>query len=310
MPRDQCRSTAGRARSTLILDVDDKCLEVNADPLLDEHGDLQGGVHVITDITERRRAEEALKEYAERLEDMVEERTRKLRDAQEQLVRREKLAVLGQLAGGLGHELRNPLGAIKNSVYFLNIALKEPGPKLKETLEIIEKEVGICERIITSLLDFARPRPPAHREVNINDVVEEAVSRVPVSENVEVVTQLDEALPTIMADPDQLRQVFGNLALNAVQAMPDGGRLLVSSEAPEPERVSVSFTDTGEGMDEEIVGKIFEPLFTTKATGIGLGLALTKMLVEAHGGAIDIESEVGRGTTFTVSLPVGKNKQR
>ncbi len=263
---------------------------------------------LIRDVTEHQRAEEALKQHRDHLEEMVEERTQALRDAQEQLVRHEKLAVLGQLAGGVGHELRNPLGAIKNAAYFLNMALEEPEPEVQETLEILEREVGTSERIISSLLDFARARPPARRQVNINAVLREALSRTTVPENVEVVSQLDESLPAIPADPDQLGQVFGNIILNGIQAMPEGGWLVVSSRGEpgaRPEWVVVSFADTGVGIPEENLGRLFEPLFTTKAKGIGLGLATIKTLVEGHGGSIEVESEVGKGSTFTVRLPLG-----
>jgi PAS domain S-box-containing protein len=280
------------------------------------------------EITERKAAEEALKKYSERLEEMVEERTKELRDAQEQLVRKEKLAVLGQLAGGVGHELRNPLGAISNAVYFLNMVLEEPDPEIKETLEILEKEVKTCELTISSLLDFARTKPPVRRKVDVNDVVREALSRTAVPENVEVVSQLGEVLPAILADPHQIGQVFGNIALNAVQAMPEGGRLMIKtwadsdfgepfgyaqdrlsravepSEVASPEWVAVSFADTGVGIAEENLDKLFEPLFTTKAKGIGLGMAVTKTLVEGHGGAIEVQSELGKGSTFTVRLPI------
>jgi PAS domain S-box-containing protein len=283
----------------------------------------------IEDITERKRAEEELKEYSERLEEIVEERTKELLDAQEQLIRREKLAVLGQLAGGVGHELRNPLGAIKNAAYFLNMVLEEPESEVKEALEIMAKEVATSEKIISSLLDFARAKPPTRRKVDVNDVVQAALSRISVPENVQVVSQLDESLPTILADPDQLTQVFGNIILNGIQAMtssssvetPEGGRLVVktfktsevSEKLPKSERVAVSFVDTGVGIPEENLDKLFEPLFTTKAKGIGLGLAVTRTLVEGHGGTIEVGSpsaplrtgEVGVGTTFTVRLPIG-----
>jgi PAS domain S-box-containing protein len=277
--------------------------------LWDETGNPLRMIGSTSDITERKRAEKALKEYSERLEEMVEERTQELRDAQEQLIRKEKLAVLGQLAGGVGHELRNPLGAISNAVYFLNMALEEPEPDVKETLEILQKEVRTSEMIISSLLDFARTKSPTRRKLDINDVVREVLSRTTVPENVEVVSQLDEALPTILADPDQLGQVFGNIILNAIQAMPEGGQLVVktsevSEKLPKSEWVAVSFTDTGVGISEENLGKIFEPLFTTRAKGIGLGLAVTKTLVEGHEGTIEVESEVGKGTAFRVRLPI------
>jgi len=237
------------------------------------------------------------------------------KEMQERLVRSEKLAVLGQLAGGVGHELRNPLGAIKNVAYFLNMVMSEgsfgeqPEPEVQEALEILEKEVGTSEKIISSLLDFARARPPTRREVDVNDVVRGALSHTSIPENVEVVRQLDETLPTILADPDQLGQVFDNVILNGFQAMPDGGRLVVktsevSGKPPRSGWVVVSFTDTGVGIPEENLGKLFEPLFTTKAKGIGLGLAIVKTLVEGHGGSIEVESEAGKGSTFIVRLPL------
>ena len=346
----------------VLTGLDDEALAVQAveagaqDYLVKGQVDSNPLARALHHAIERKRAEQALKEYSERLEEMVEERTKELRDAQEQLVRREKLAVLGQLAGGMGHELRNPLGAIKNAAYFLNMVLEEPDPEVKEALEILEEEVGTSERIISSLLDFARPKPPIRRKVDVNHVLREALSRTTVPDNVQVVSQLDETLPAILADPDQLAQVFGNIILNAIQAMtlpsrpstssgrqvgtPEGGRLLVktsevSGKPPRSAWVAVSFADTGVGIPEENLDKIFEPLFTTKAKGIGLGLAVVKTLVDGHGGSIEVESpstefipspalskvegeaegvgtgpstglrtgEVGKGSTFTVRLP-------
>jgi nitrogen fixation/metabolism regulation signal transduction histidine kinase len=229
---------------------------------------------------------------------------------EEKLVHQEKLAVLGQLAGGVGHELRNPLGAIKNSAYFLNMVLEEPSPEVKETLEILEKEVTISERIINSLLDYARVRPPLKRKLNINDILQDALSGINVPENIEVKTQVDEFIPYILADPDQLGQVFGNILLNAIQAMPEGGRLIIKSETPGPDSVTISIVDTGVGIPGENMGKIFEPLFTSKAKGIGLGMAVAKTFVEAHGGSIEVQSETGKGSTFTVRLPPGKKEEK
>jgi len=172
-------------------------------------------------------------------------------------------------------------------------------------LEILDREVTTATRIIDALLDFARPSPSVHREVNINRVVQAALSRAVMPENVEVVSPLDPALPTIEGDPGQLGQAFGNIILNAIQAMPDGGRLMVRSEVVSPGWVSISFSDTGVGIPPDNLGKIFEPLFTTKARGIGLGLAICRMMVERHGGTVEVDSEVGKGSTFTVKLPIG-----
>lgn len=264
----------------------------------DENNTPVAAVGSVRDITES-------KQYSQHLEGVVEERTRELTDAQEQLVRRERLAVLGQLAGGIGHELRNPLGAIKNACYFLNMVLERPDPEVKETLGIVDREVATCERIISSLLDFARQRPPARRKSHLNSVVLEALSRTRVPKNVEVVTRLDETLPPVMADSAQLDQVFGNILLNAVQSMPNGGRLAVESGVRGPGWVAVSIADTGVGILSENIARLFEPLFSTKARGIGLGLPLSKTIVEAHGGSVEVQSEAGKGSTFTVKLPVG-----
>lgn len=258
-------------------------VEVNATFI--NYEDRPADLVVIRDITERKRM-------------------------QEQLVRQEKLAVLGELAGGVSHELRNPLGAVKQAAYFLNMALEEPEPEVKETLDILEKEVATSERIISSILSFARPKPPTRRKVDINGVLQEAVSCTSVPENIQLVRQLDKTLPSILADPVQLVQVFGNIILNAIQAMPDGGQLTIKSEVPSPEWVTISFTDTGVGIPQKDLGRLLEPLFTTKAKGIGLGLAVAKTLVVGHGGTIEVQSEVKKGSTFTVRLPIGTREEK
>jgi PAS domain S-box-containing protein len=233
----------------------------------------------------------------------------KLKQMQERLVRQEKLAILGQLAGGVAHELRNPLGAIKNAAYFLNMVMEKPEPEVKESLQILEQEVGTSERIISSLLEFARPKAPTRRKIDINSVIQETLSRVHVPQNINVVNQLENTLPIILADPDQLKQVFTNIILNAIQSMPEGGDLLVRSEVESPEWMTVSFTDSGIGIPKDSLPKIFEPLFTTKAKGIGLGLAVTKTLIEGQGGTIQAQSEVGKGSTFAVKMPISKKEE-
>ncbi|MBM4464606.1 MAG: PAS domain S-box protein [Chloroflexi bacterium] len=276
-------------------------------------------VIVVQDITERKRAEEALKEYAERLEEMVEERTRELRDAQERLLRAERLAAIGQLGASVGHELRNPLGIIKNSIYYINMKLSEADEKVKKHLGIIENEVARSDKIINDLMNFARDQKVALRKTHINTIVRDALSRTRVPDSVVVITHLDEDLPPLMADPSQLEQVFINMISNAVQAVSEGGRLEITTKAEEGFIVT-EFKDTGCGIPEENLEKIFEPLFTTKAKGIGLGLAVSKQIIEAHKGSIEVESlwtglrphtepvevtgEMGKGTTFRVRLPI------
>jgi PAS domain S-box-containing protein len=265
---------------------------------------------VFRDITKRNRTEIKLKKYSEKLEEMIEERTKELRDVQDRLIRQEKLTMLGQLAGGVGHELRNPLGAIKNAAYFLNMALEDPEPEIKESLKILEKEMATVERIIVSLLDFARPRPPTLIKININDLLHEVISHIGVPDNIQIINQLDETLPDILADNVQLERVFSNIILNAIQAMPQGGILHITSEVTRPRWVKISIADTGEGIPEENLDKIFEPLFTSKAKGIGFGLAITKSMVERHGGKITVKSEVGKGSTFAVKLPLKVKKSK
>ena len=227
--------------------------------------------------------------------------------AQERLARQERLALLGQLAGGVSHELRNPLGAIKNATYLMRMTLPvgSTDPDTMEALHIIEQEIDSAEHIISSLLGFAQPRAPDRRPTQVERLVEGALARSQARgvEGVEVVTQLEPALPLVMVDLVQMDAVLTNLIVNAVQAMPEGGRLQIEARAA-PGAVEIAVSDTGVGMAPEALAMLFEPLYTTKAKGIGLGLPTSKMLVEAHGGTIQVHSEVGRGSTFVVRLPL------
>ena len=276
----------------------------NSANVLDSSGKFIATIAQGFNITERKRMEAEQKSHAEKLEEIVSERTRELREAQDQLVTKEKLAILGKLAGGVGHELRNPLGAIKNAAYFLNMALETPDPDVKEMVQLINKEVARSEDIISSLLDFARPKNLTLTKEAFATAVNGALKRNPVPDHVTVINNLDETLPGILADQDKLLQVFNNIISNAFQAMPEGGSLTLTSKQPDPEWVSISFTDTGEGISAENMKKLFEPLFTTKIKGIGLGMVVSKTIVELHGGHIDVRSEAGKGTTVTMNLPM------
>ncbi len=263
--------------------------------------------------TERQRAGEVLKEYSEPLEGIVEERTREL---QEELVRKERLAMLGRLAGGVAHELRNPLGVISNAVYYLKMVYPDADETTKEYLKIIAGQVHESDRIISDLLDFSRTRLPDREKVAVSELVAEVLEKRPPPKGVQVTTQMALDLPPVYIDRHQMGQVLDNLVTNAYQAMPEGGRLVVQSSevSGKPSRpgwVSISVADTGVGIPPENMAKLFEPLFTTKAKGLGLGLAVVKMLVEANEGSIEVESEEGKGSTFTVRLPLaGVNSDR
>ena len=284
-------------------------IDLSAFPLRDAAGRVTGVIEYAKKITERKRVEEELERHRLHLTELVKERTRELEEAQEQLVRREKLAVLGQLAGGVGHELRNPLGSIKNAVYFLNMVLEVDDPEVQEALQILKREVARSEATIESLLEFARPKPPVSRPVDVNELILAALNRDPLPQNVTVETLLADSLPMIDGDPDQVAMVFGNLILNSIQAMEDGGLLTVKSDAPDDSWITISFTDTGVGVSQEDMKNIFEPLFTTKAKGIGLGLALSRSIAESHGGTIEVQSELGEGSIFTIRLPISRKEE-
>ena len=296
-------------------------------PVRDREGRITGIVGISTDVTERKQAEDALQEYSDRLEEMVEDRTQELQDAQEQLVRREKLAILGQWAGGVGHELRNPLGVISNAVYYLKMTLSDADQTTKEYLDMISSEVRTSTKIVSDLLDFSRTRPAQREENEVTALVARVLDKHPPPEEVQVTTEISPDLPAVLVDPQQIELVLGNLVTNAYQAMPDGGQLTFtarSTSLPDEEEkavedaVSLSITDTGCGISEANMKKLFEPLFTTKARGIGLGLALSRNLVEANGGTIEVESpstglrtsDDGKGSTFTVRLPTATKGEK
>jgi signal transduction histidine kinase len=255
------------------------------------------------DITERKQLEQTLQEYNARLEMQVEARTRELRQAQEQLVRQEKLAVLGRIAGSVSHELRNPLGVINNSIYYLEVVQPEAGEKIRHHHAMIRQEVRNAEKIIDDLLDFVRTITAEREQVSVRRLVKMALERTQVPADIEVTIELADDLPEVFVDPGQVAQVLGNLVLNACQATGAGGKLTFSARQ-EKDIVLVAVKDTGEGIPPENMSKLFEPLFTTRVTGIGLGLPICRKLAEANGGRIEVESEVGKGSTFTLFLPV------
>lgn len=264
----------------------------------------KGGISVFTkDITERKKTEEKLKEYSEKLKKKVEERTRELQDAQEKLIRKEKLAMLGQLAGSVGHEIRNPLGTISNSVYFLKMKLKDADEKVLKHVAVIDRNVQRANRIITDLLDSSRVRPPSLIESSVNDIVKDTLESIEMPATISVNLKFEKNIPRILLDPDQMRLVFRNIIINAVEAMPKGGILEIRTEAG-ADFIHIMFRDTGKGIQKENIQKIFEPLFTTKASGIGLGLAIVKSIVEGHRGTIEIHSKIGEETTVIVKLPL------
>lgn len=279
-------------------------VELQTTLIHDDEGEPLHFFTQVNDITERKIAQKKLERLNNELEQRVEEKTKELRQAQEKLVRKERLAAIGELSGGIAHELRNPLGAIKNSVYFLKMVIEEPDEDIEETLQILEDEVKHSVDIIECLLEFSKPKPPTRMKVNINEVLKELVEKTEIPDNIKLSMDFEEEAPILLADPVQLERVFGNLIGNAIEAMPKGGRLdLITLCCPDG-KIQVEVKDTGTGIPEDNLESIFEPLFTTKAKGIGLGLSIVNSIIEAHSGSISVESEVGRGTVFTVELPL------
>jgi len=223
---------------------------------------------------------------------------RALAETQEELLRKEKLAMLGQLAGGVGHELRNPLGVMKNSVYYLEMILPEDA-RARKHLGILDREVGTANRIVSDLLEFARMKSASRSVIDLKVVVTDLLERLPVPETVAVVWGMPDGLSRVSADRLHVEQILTNLITNAVQAMPDGGTLTIAG-VEEPTGVVLSVTDTGIAIRPEDLPKIFQPLFTTKHKGIGLGLAVARDLADANRAVISVDSTLGVGSRFAV----------
>ena len=244
------------------------------------------------------------------LEIRVNQRTRELGEAQELLVRSEKLAAIGQLAGSVAHDLRGPLGAINNAVYYLkrrlgSDKLGKSNPKIGRFLQVIDDQVHHSNKIIADLMAFGRTDILAKTAIDLIEVLDSALSTIDIRDDVLVNRRPNSQLPDILADSGQIRRVFANLAGNALDAMPDGGELTIAT-AIEDGFALVTFTDTGTGILGENLDKIFDPLLTTKIHGTGLGLAACQQIISRHNGTIEVVSEPGEGTTFTVRLPLNE----
>ena len=213
----------------------------------------------------------------------------------------ERLVAIGQVAGGIAHELRNPLNVIKTSVYYLTNARSVSPEKTKEHLERIEKQVTTADSVITALSNYARLPSPTLRPFLIDQVVRKAFEAVEPPDNIRVLIDLQPALPLVMADLDQVQIVFLNLFRNAYEAMPEGGELRISATDGDG-HVEVAVTDTGHGIPPEVLKRIMEPFHSTKSRGIGLGLAISRSIVDRNQGTLKAFSEPGQGATFKLRL--------
>jgi signal transduction histidine kinase len=259
---------------------------VSITALRDDQNTIIGYLLIGTDNTARKQAEA------------------EIRLLSEELGRKEKLAMLGQVAGSVGHELRNPLGVMNNAVYFLQNSLLDADASTKEYLNIIKEEIASSERIVSDLLDSARTQPPQLELIDVAKLIDQTLRKYTMPPSIIVKLEIPATLSPLYVDPRQIRQVFRNLISNGVESMLEGGTLQIQATGNEQDKtISVSVRDSGSGIAPEIMHNLFQPLFTTKARGIGLGLVVVKNLIMANSGTIDVQSTPGKGTTFTVTLP-------
>jgi PAS domain S-box-containing protein len=241
-------------------------------------GRIVGLVYVLQDITERKSLED-------------------------KLLKAERFASIGELSAMVSHDLRSPLAGIANAVYYLKTkGQSKMSEKEKEMLTLIERSVDHSNRIIGDLLDYSREIKLDRNQTDPRSLLEEALVQLEVPNGITIVKKV-ESEPKISVDKDKIIRVFTNLIRNAIDAMPSGGMLTVVSQKTESHTI-INFADTGMGISEENLQKLWTPLFTTKAKGMGLGLSICKRFVEAHGGEILVKSQVGKGTSFTVRIPI------
>jgi len=277
-------------------------IDDSGSPIRDQNDQVTGVVLVFHDITERKQAEQELDSYHKNLEKTVEERTKQLKDS-------ERLAAIGATAGMVGHDIRNPLQAIVSDLYIARqdteeISESEAKNSILETIDAIEENVFYINKIVADLQDYSRPLNPRTQETNIKSVIAKVFASNGVPRNVKIQVKIDADTELIMADEDFLRRIVGNLVLNAVQAMPDGGKLTVHAFRDKQTNDTIlTVKDTGVGIPDEVKPKLFTPMMTTKSKGQGFGLAVVKRMTEGLGGTISFESQTGKGTTFTMRFP-------
>jgi PAS domain S-box-containing protein len=289
------------------------CLLTNGVPFFDEEGILKGYRGGDKDITDRKLAEEEIYKHREHLEILVEERTLKLNEAQAELIQGERLATLGKLTATVSHELRNPLGTIQTSLFSIEDSLERNDPsRVSRSLELAERSIGRCVTIIEELNSYARVKGLDVSETTVDDWLMAVFKEQSVPEEISCELDLSSGVRASF-DHEKLRQVVVNLIANAVHALQDkqskGKHLSVSTHFLD-DKYELRFTDNGIGMTSDIKEKVFEPLFSTKGFGVGLGMVIVKNIVDQHHGEINIESKEGEGTTVTLRLPINFSGER
>jgi two-component system sensor histidine kinase AtoS len=247
-----------------------------------------------------------LKTFSQQMEEKIQQTTADLRKTEAQLIRSEKLAALGELAAGIAHEIRNPLTSINILIQSLTETFPS-GNAHREDLQVIEEEISRINEIVDQFLRFAKPVPPLLAKADVLSVFEETLQllRPQIEKNRIIVEKEFRVLPPISMDREQMKQVILNLLLNAVQAMPKGGHLTVRGQVLESDRwIKLSIQDSGIGIPKEDLNKLFDPFFSTKEGGVGLGLSIAHRIVDQHHGKIEVESAPGKGTLLAVWLPI------
>ena len=262
-------------------------------------------VAIVLDITQRRSMEREVQRKREaiqaELEQLVKTQTNQLRETQAELVQAEKFATLGKVSGGIAHEIRNPLNAIKTSAYFLINAKNVSPAKVEEHLERIDRQVSMIDNVVTALSDVAKIPDANLIPLNIYSVITAAVKSISIPSEIDVEIELPSDLPKVLVDESQIIIAWKNLIRNARDAIQGSGRITVTADVLDDE-VALHVTDTGTGISAADLEKILEPLFTTKARGMGLGLSITRAIVEKNKGRLQVASELGKGSRFSIIL--------
>lgn len=250
-------------------------------------------------------AKEELEKLNRTLENRVEARTRELKSAQEELIKKERLAAMGQMASVVSHEIRNPLAVMNNSIYFIKTKLgPNIDPKILKHINIIESEIRQANGIIDEILSFARTRELNPKLTDLNLYLEDLLSTYPFPQHILLEKIFYTGKLIVNIDQDEMNQVIRNLIKNAIEVMPEKGKIIVRTDITPEKMARIDIEDTGPGIPQDVLEKLFTPFFTTKARGTGLGLAVVKKVIERHKGKVEISTQVGKGTCFKLFLPL------
>ena len=304
-----------KIQTRMMPDGEKRYYEVNIYPIWEKDGKIQKFIHISRDITQHKKEEE---EITHRLEQMVEDRTRQVKETHEKLLHQDKMSSLGKLSASVVHEINNPIAGILNLIMLMQRIMEEDTigqnevDQFKQYMGLMETETRRTSRIVSNLLAFARQSKMEPKRVSLNRLIEQTLflnSNLLKIDGVKVENKLDSDLPDLLGSEDQLQQVFMNLVSNATEAMEAAGGGVLTIESRHilgEDSLQINFKDTGPGIPEEDISKLFEPFFTTKkkGKGVGLGLSVAYGIIQEHGGSIYVKSKAGQGTTFQVKLPL------